>query len=174
MVCGFLTLTAIADEPTPSVAPPGGKGSAGKGKGKGADSSLAADQDTFHFLLTNHKSITRTVKKIDKGVVTVTESENQEVAQKIQEHVHAMYARLKSGNGLRYWDPLFAEVFKHHKKMTMEIVNTEKGVRVTETSDDAEVVKLIQAHADVVSKFVEKGFAEAHEEHPVPPKDRTQ
>lgn len=138
------------------------------GKGKAADKNFVADRETFHFLLTHHKNIQRSVKKIANGVVTVTESENPEVAKKIQEHVHAMYKRLKSGDGLRYWDPLFAEVFKHGKKMKMEIINTEKGVQVTETSDDAEVVKIIQAHADVVTQFVEKGFDEAHKQHPLP------
>lgn len=148
-------IVATADEPQ-------------RGQGKGKDKAFIVDRETFHFLLTNHKAIKRTVKKLDRGVETVTESDKPEVAKKIQEHVPAMYERLKSGNGVRYWDPLFAEAFRHGKKMKMEITNTEKGVKVIETSDDAEVVKIIQAHADVVTKFVEKGFEEAHKEHPVP------
>lgn len=159
-----LALIAFAEQP-PGFGPPQGKGPGGKGKG--ADKTFVADRDTFHFLLTNHKFITRTVKKLDNGVVTITESEKPDVAKKIQEHVPAMYERLKSGNGVRYWDPLFAAAFKHGKKMKMEITDTEKGLKVTETSDDAEVVKIIQLHADVVTKFVEKGFDEAHKEHPV-------
>ena len=138
-------------------------------KGKAAnDPTFAADRDTFHFLLENHKEIKRTVKVLKDGVETVTESDTPAVAKKIQEHVPAMYERLKSGKGVRYWDPLFAEAFKHGKKMKMEITNTEKGVKVVETAEDAAVVKIIQAHAEVVSKFVEKGFDEAHKEHPLP------
>jgi hypothetical protein len=152
-----LAIVAAADEPP-------------RGKGQGNDKAFVADRETFHFLLTNHKAITRTVKKLDRGVETLTESNKPEVAKKIQEHVPAMYERLKSGNGVRYWDPLFAEAFKHGKKMKMEITNTEKGVKVTEISDDPEVVKIIQAHAEVVTKFVEQGFDEAHKEHPVPAK----
>jgi len=83
-----------------------------------------------------------------------------------------MYERLKSGKGVRYWDPLFAEAFKHGKKVKMVIEKTVKGVKVTETSDEAEVVKIIQAHAEVVSKFVENGFDEAHKEHPLPGKEK--
>ena len=140
-----------------------------KGKGPGAkDEAFARDRDTFHFLLDNHKAIKRTVKKLDNGVETVTESDDAEVTKKIQEHVPAMYERLKSGSGVRYWDPLFAEAFKHGKKMKMTIENTKTGVKVMETSDEAGVVTIIQAHADVVSKFVEKGFEEARKEHPVP------
>jgi hypothetical protein len=79
-----------------------------------------------------------------------------------------MYKRMKSGRPVRHWDPLFVELFKHADKMAMKIEKTEKGVKVTSTSDDPKAVKLIQAHADVLNKFVEKGFAEAHKEHPVP------
>ncbi|MFO0850684.1 MAG: hypothetical protein U0871_19320 [Gemmataceae bacterium] len=148
---------------------PKDKGQPPKGKGPiGKDKAFAADRDTFHFLLEHHKDIKRTVKRLANGVETVTESDKPEVAKRIQEHVPAMYERLKSGKGVRYWDPLFAAAFKHGKKMSMAIENTKNGVKVVETSDDADVVKVIQAHADVVSKFVEKGFEEAHKEHPVP------
>jgi len=167
---GMFWSIGLADEKPAPGAPkepqPKGKGPGGK------DDAFTADRSTFHFLLENHKAIKRTVKKLDNGIETVTESEKPEVAKKIQEHVPAMYERLKSGKGVRYWDPLFAEVFKHGKKMKMTIANTEKGVKVTETSDEAEVVKIIQAHAEVVSKFVEKGFDEAHKAHPVPGKDK--
>lgn len=164
---GFVVLLAL----TAGFAQQPGKGPPpGKGKGMGKDEKFGADRDTFHFLLENHKAITRTVKKLDNGVETVTESDKPEVTKKIQEHVPAMYERLKSGNGVRYWDPLFAEAFRHGKKMKMTIENTKTGVKVTETSDDAEVVKIIQAHADVVTKFVASGFDEAHKEHPLPAK----
>lgn len=168
------SLGGAAEKPSaePQKGPPAGKGPMGKGPmgkgGQGKDAAFAADRDTFHFLLENHKAITRNVKKLDNGVETVTESDKPEVAKKIQEHVPAMYERLKSGKGVRYWDPLFAEAFKHGKKMKMEITNTAKGVKVVETSDNADVVKIIQAHAEVVSQFVKNGFDEAHKEHPVP------
>lgn len=150
----------VAPAPKPATEPQKGP--------RGKDEAFARDRDTFHFLLENHQAIKRTVKKLDNGVETVTESDKPEVAKKIQEHVPAMYERLKKNLPVRMWDPLFVEAFKHGKKMKMEITNTAKGVKVTETSDDPVAVKLIQAHADVVSKFVEKGFAEAHTEHPVP------
>jgi intracellular sulfur oxidation DsrE/DsrF family protein len=50
----------------------------------------------------------------------------------------------------------------------MKVEDTEKGVKVRETSKDRYTVKLIQAHAEVVSKFVAHGFDEAHKNHPVP------
>ena len=39
---------------------------------------------------------------------------------------------------------------------------------MTETSEDPYVVRLIQAHAGVVSLFVKNGFAEARANHAVP------
>lgn len=171
LVAGLgLSLGWAAEKPVaePQKGPPAGKGPMGQGKGKAQVKAFVVDRDTFHFLLENHKAIKRTVKKLDNGVETVTESDKPEVAKKIQEHVPAMYERLKSGKGVRYWDPLFAEAFRHGKKMKLVIENTKTGVKVVETSDDAEVVKVIQAHADVVSKFVEKGFEEANKEHAVP------
>lgn len=138
-----------------------------KGPG-GRNAGMAADRDVFHYLLEHHKEIRRVVKKLDSGVETVTESDSPAVAKKIQEHVPAMYERLKKRNPVRHWDPLFVELFRDAGKVKMDIEMTPKGVKVRETSTDAKVVKLIQAHADVVTKFVEKGFEEARLSHPVP------
>ncbi len=65
-------------------------------------------------------------------------------------------------------DSRFAELFKHTDKIKMVYENTKTGVKVTETSDDPYVAKLIQAHAKAVSGFVERGFAEAMKNHAVP------
>lgn len=140
------------------------------GKGMGKDANFAADRDVFQYLLENRKDIKRTVTDTKTGVETRTESDKPEVAKKIQEHVTAMHARLKDGKGIRYRDPLFAEVFKHYDKIVMKVEKTEKGVKVTETSDDPYVAKLIQAHARVVTKFIENGFDEVHKDHPLPKK----
>jgi hypothetical protein len=154
-----------------AVAQPPGKGPpAGKGKGMGKDENFAADRDVFHFLLTNRADIKRTVKETKDGVETVTESDKPEVAKKIQEHVAAMHARVKDGKGIHYRDPLFAEVFKHYDKIVMKVEKTPKGVKVTEASEDPYVAKLIQAHARVVSKFIESGHAEVQKNHPLPDK----
>ena len=160
-VAALLGATVVAADP--QKGPPPGKGPGGKGGG-----AMAHDRDVFHFLLEHHKDIKRTVKKLDNGVETLTESDRPEVAAKIQEHVPAMEKQMKEGHAVRHWDPLFVEIARHARKITMKIEKTKKGVKVNSTSDDPRAVKLIQAHAEVVSKFVEKGFAEAHKEHRVP------
>ncbi|MFO0915353.1 MAG: hypothetical protein U0795_20495 [Pirellulales bacterium] len=147
--------------------PPGGRGAAGR-PGRGPDAALRADQQVFHYLLDNHQQIQRTVELTEHGVETSTTSEQPEVAAKIQQHVAAMQRRVESGRGLRYWDPLFAAIFRRHAAIQMKVEKTPQGVKVVETSDDPVAVRLIQAHAQVVSLFVKHGFAEAHRSHNVP------
>ena len=79
-----------------------------------------------------------------------------------------MYKRLANHQPIRMWDPLFAELFKHAEKIKMEMTTTAKGLKVTETSADEYVVKLIQAHAEGVSEFVREGMSSMHKEHPLP------
>jgi ubiquinone/menaquinone biosynthesis C-methylase UbiE/intracellular sulfur oxidation DsrE/DsrF family protein len=141
----------------------------GRGMGRGPGPEMRADQDVFHFLLDHHTQIRRSVKRLDNGVETLTESDNKEVATKIQEHVVSMHERVKEGRGLRFWDELFVAIFKKSDQIRMTVEKTEKGVKVVETTDDKAVVLLIQAHADVVSQFVANGFDEAHKNHPLPP-----
>lgn len=140
------------------------------GKGKN-DPAFTADREVFQYLLSNRKDIRRDVKKLDDGVETLTESDKAEVAKKIQEHAEAMHKRVKDGKGIHLRDPLFAELFRNYDKITMTVEKTGKGVKVKETSADKRVAKLIQAHADVVSKFIENGHAEVMKNHTVPEKE---
>lgn len=161
-----------AGEPAPQQGPPWGMGRGrgpGFGRGRGPGAAMRQDQDDFHYLLGRHADIRRTVTRTVNGVETLTESDQPEVAKKIQEHVAAMHKRVQEGRGLRYWDDLFAAIFQRHASIKMSVENINKGVRVKETSDDPLVVALIQAHADVVSLFVARGFEEVHQNHPVPP-----
>jgi hypothetical protein len=147
--------------------PPWAGGGAWQG-GRGPDAMFEADREIFHSLLEDHQQIRRTVTKRDNGVETVTESADPNVALAIQGHVAAMQRRVEKIQPIHMRDPLFAALFGKAAKITMKITNTEKGVRVVETSDDPYAVKLIQAHAAVVSKFVANGFPEARENHAVP------
>lgn len=133
---------------------------------------FAADREVFHTLLQHRKEIRRVVKDLDNGVETVTETENTELRAKIAEHVESMHRRVGSGEGIHLRDPLFAEIFRNHQKITMKVERTPKGVKVTETSDDPHVAKLIQAHARVVTKFIQNGPLEVRQNHPVPEKAR--
>jgi hypothetical protein len=150
----------------------------GRGRGRGGpgfrggrqDPTFEADRDVFHFLLANGDKIRRTIKKLENGVETVTESDDEDIAAKIQEHVAAMYDRIKENRPIHMRDPLFREVFSHVDKIKLTHEETDQGIRVKETSDDPYVATLIQEHAKVVSLFIKNGFAEARKNHAVPPR----
>ncbi|NND96689.1 MAG: DsrE family protein [Pirellulaceae bacterium] len=147
-----------------------GFGHGADGPGHGHDERHDEDHEVFQYLLTHHEKINRTVKELPNGVETLTESDVPEIADKIKDHVQWMEYRIKETHPIRMRDPLFAEIFKHTDKIVMKHEDTEKGVRVVETSDDPYVATLIKAHAKAVSGFVERGFAEAMKNHPVPGK----
>lgn len=164
----------------------GGKGQAGAGKGHGGGpgegccgkgmggEGFDEDHALFHYLLDHRGEIRRDVQMRDDGVETVTESSDPEVAEKIRQHVASMYERIEEGRPIHRRDPLFAELFRHTDKIRMKVKETKKGVRVIETSDDPEVAALIQAHAEVVSLFLENGHAEMHRNHALPGQTATE
>ena len=167
LVCAEEPPTAVKQE---EAAPaPQGFGR-GRGRGQRDDPRFIEDRKWFHFLLANRDKIKRTITRTEKGVDTLTESDDPEVTAGIQIHVAAMHTRVKEGRGIHMRDPLFREVFRHADKISMEITDTDKGVRVIETADDPYVASLIQAHADVVSLFIENGHEEVQKNHAVPPR----
>lgn len=159
--------TVVNQEESAPARPNSGRGS---GRGQWDDPRFNEDRKWFHFLLDNRARIRRTIEQLPDGVETVTESDDPEVAAGIQTHVAAMHVRLKEGRGIHLRDPLFREVFHHADEIHMKIEDIENGVRVTETSDDPYVASLVQAHAHVVSKFIEHGHDEVRKNHDVPPR----
>lgn len=133
-----------------------------------APGTIAYDRDVFSALLANHESIRRTVTVRPDGVSTLTESDDPEIAERLRVHVAAMKARLEGGHRLRQWDPIYVAVFDDAPKVSLAFEPTPAGIRVTETSTDPRTIRLIQAHASVVSGFVAHGFDEAGKAHAVP------
>jgi hypothetical protein len=123
---------------------------------------------TFQFLLDHRTQITRKVTNIASGVETLTESDNRDVAAKLAVHVEAMHKRLLERRPIHMRDPLFREIFRHADKIKLTFEKTPKGVKVSETSKDPYVARLIQAHAEVLNKFLANGHAEVRKNHPVP------
>jgi len=132
------------------------------------DGPMNDDHAVFHDLLDHRESIQREVTRLPDGVVTITESDDPAIAEKIREHAEAMRRRLVEKRPIHMRDPLFAATFAHAEKIHMTIEPTPRGVRVVETSTDPKVVTLIQMHADVVSAFLKYGQEEVRKNHPVP------
>ena len=132
----------------------------------------AADMQVFHQLFEHRTEINRQVVAREDGIETVTESKNPEVTRLLQTHVAAMLARVQEGRPIHQRDPLFVELFKNADRIEARHELTAGGVRVIETSKDAYVVKLLQAHAEVVSAFLANGMSEMMKNHPVPSRQR--
>jgi hypothetical protein len=90
----------------------------------------------------------------------VTESDNPQVSALIQSHVPKMYQRINDGQGI----PMMmmsstlpamaqnADRYQRHLQLTL------KGIVVTETSDDPDMVAVICEHAREVNRFVAEGM----------------
>jgi hypothetical protein len=165
------TIVVVASAGAVLGAQGGGMGGGMRG-GMNMDAAAQADMQVFHQLVDNRAKITRTVTPRPDGVESLTESDDPPIARLIRRHVEAMAARVKEKRPIHLRDPLFAEVFKYADKIAVQIEPTPKGLRVIETSMDAYAVKLIQAHADVVSLFLANGRAEMMKNHAVPEKGK--
>jgi hypothetical protein len=132
------------------------------------DAQHNEDMAVFHALIDHRAAIRRTVVKLENGIETVTESDDPEVVTLIQTHVNAMYGRVKDGRPIHVRDPLFKAVFDNHEKIVMTHEMTPRGIKVVETSTDPYVVKLVQAHADVLDLFIKNGRSEMMRNHEVP------
>ncbi len=67
---------------------------------------------------------------------------------------------------VRIWDPVFAELFKKHGVVSIEVTLTDKGVQIVESSTDPEAIALLRSHAMGVSGFVREGVKAAPRETP--------
>lgn len=128
----------------------------------------AADHDVIHFLVENRHKIQRTITMLPDGISTLTESEDPDIAAEIRKHVESMARRIQEGMPIRMRDPLFAEIFRNAEKINVTREQTKNGMRVKETSADPRVVRLLQAHAEVVSLFLKNGYSELRKNHSTP------
>ncbi|MGC8503649.1 MAG: hypothetical protein ACP5MM_02510 [Acidithiobacillus sp.] len=126
------------------------------------------DQAVFQTLLRHHDRLQRQVENLPNGIRAVTTSDDPRLVKLLHDHVPAMHHRLQENFGLRHWDPAFVEIFAQRDKVKMEVTLLPNGVLVEETSEDPNVVKLIQAHGVVINLFVRDGFIQGQKISPVP------
>lgn len=123
-------------------------------------------RDNIHRLFDQHAAVRRTVTLTETGYTALTESDDPVVAKTLREHVGQMRARLEAGMGVRRWDPAYDEMVRHYKDLELKVEPTEKGLRVVMTGRTPAAVKIARNHAQIVSKFVAKGWSEHDVEHP--------
>jgi Spy/CpxP family protein refolding chaperone len=128
------------------------------GGGGQHDAAFGADMGLVHEMLGSHDKIGRKVSNLPNGIRTVTESDDPRVAQTIKAHVASMANRLEQGHEFNLFSPTIPVLFENRDKIRTAVEPTEKGVVVTQTSDDAKVVAALQAHAAEVSELVRDGM----------------
>jgi hypothetical protein len=117
------------------------------------------DMSAYMELFERHAEIRRTVTKIPGGVRTETESDAPELVAQLQAHVASMYRNLDRGREMSCMSASLPLLFRHASRYRRQLTLTAKGVAVTETSRDPNVVKAIREHAREVSGFVRDGMA---------------
>jgi hypothetical protein len=122
------------------------------------DEAFAADMRLVHEMLAYNERIKRTVTNLPDGIRTVTESDDARVAQFITAHVASMEKRLDEGRVFNLFSPTLPVLFAKKDKISTKVESTGKGVIVTQTSGDAEVVAALQAHALEVSELARDGM----------------
>lgn len=156
---------------TVGMARAGQRGQQGRGHMMMGDPAQMGDMQLIHELLDNGAKVRRTVTVRADGVETLTESDDPAIAKAIQAHVASMYGSVNGERPIHVRDPLFRAVFEHASQITLAHELTPSGIKVVETSTDPHVVKLIQAHAEVLNQFIKNGHTEAMKNHEVPVKE---
>ena len=116
-------------------------------------------------LFQKHNEIKRLVENIPNGIITVTESDNEELRTSIIDHVTMMVTRLQEEKNPQViiQSPTLHEIFEYYDEIETEIELTEKGISVIQTSENPEVVALLQQHASEISDMVDRGMQAVHE-----------
>jgi len=122
--------------------------------------------DNIHRLFDQHAAVKRSVTLTPTGYTALTESDDPQIASTLRAHVKQMRERLDSGLAVRRWDPAYDEMVRHYKDLELKVEPTAKGLRIVMTGKTPAAVKIAQNHAQIVSKFVEKGWAEHDVKHP--------
>lgn len=119
---------------------------------------LGYDKGVWLGLLRDHGHIRRTIHHSETGLTAITESDDPKVAAAIIDHAMGMKARMQTGSFVRRWDPVFAELFDNHEAVSIEVTETPRGVRISETGTHPDAIRFLRSHALGLSDFVRGGF----------------
>ena len=116
-------------------------------------------------IFTNHKKITRNVTNVPNGIKTITFSQDEKVRESIINHVSMMTTRMAENKNpeVMIQSPTLTELFKYYDQIETELEVTDTGIAVIQTSENPEVVKLLQTHASEISDMVDRGMQAIHE-----------
>ena len=121
--------------------------------------------DDLKTIFNNHQQIIRKVENISNGVITTTQTQDEQLRAALVSHVVAMVARLeeKRDPKIIIQSPTLDILFVHSDAIKTQISMTELGIVVTQTSANQSVVKALQTHAAEVSDMAKRGMEAVHE-----------
>lgn len=132
-------------------------------------SNAVDEQDIIQNLAANRHLINRTVTETQDGIIASTWSLEENVSGWLKTHVQQMKALIESDTGtIRQWDDLFYEAFALRDFHHMNVNYTDNGVEVEQIGENDCAKAIVQAHAAVVSLFIERGQDEIRLNHEVP------
>jgi hypothetical protein len=123
------------------------------------DANSSSDMALVMDLVHSNDKIKRTVTLLPNGIRTITESDDPKIAQTIQAHVASMASRLQDGREFNIFSTTLPVIFDNANRIDMSMTMTAKGVIVTRTATDAQLVAALQAHAGEVTELVRDGSA---------------
>lgn len=116
------------------------------------------DMQIVHQLFANHDQIRRTVEEIPGGVRTLTGSDNPQIAALIQAHVKSMHQRVDEGRWFAMMSRTLPTMFRNADRYQRQNKDTSKGIAVTKTSDDPDLVNVLREHSREISDYVARGM----------------
>lgn len=126
------------------------------------------DKGVYHALLEFRDQIHRQVFETSNGIEAVSTADDPEVVQLLHAHMTSMDKRMRRGDGLRTWDPLFAALFDQAGRIDTQFELTPCGLRVRTSGRDPDTVALIKAHSQVIGCFLLSGQAAFARPYAVP------
>jgi hypothetical protein len=124
------------------------------------ENTTPSEVDDMRALFMRHPDMTRRVENIPNGIRTVTETQNDALRDALVNHVVMMIARIENGDDPRVpiQSPTLSILFEKGSAIETEIIPSDLGVIVVQTSTDPEVVAALQTHAAEVSDLAARGM----------------
>lgn len=123
------------------------------------------ESDEIATLFRNFETITREVTNLDNGIRTVTRSSDTEVMKVLISHSTVMIDRVKRKDDPKIiiQSPTLDAFFLQGDEIDSSIEVTEKGLVITQTSKNPELVAALQTHAAEVTAMADRGMEAVHE-----------
>lgn len=121
--------------------------------------------DDLKALFIQHDEITRSVENLPNGIKTLTETKNEQLRENIIDHVTMMVTRLQEEKNPKViiQSPTLHEIFEYYDEIETEIELTDQGIALVQTSNNPQVVALLQQHAAEILDMVDRGMEAVHE-----------